>query len=398
VFLCSKQLGCPVNLPLTTQLHNYVLANKWAFRDAGSADYIIVVSCSILLEYREEMVALVRYLARRHPRQQIIVTGCFVKEDMVRAPNVTYIPLAQTRRFDALLHPAVPLRAVPARSTPEDDAQVQALGDAKAVFDRPYQVLVGKGCLSNCAYCIEKILFPKAQSVPLAEVVSACQEGVRKGYTNFLIGGVDISSYGRDLGLDVRDLFRALFTRVFTGGCGLSVGFKALEPAGFIAHFADLKRYFRTGRISWIYMPIESGSDRVLRSMRRRYRVRDFMRVVRELRCLAPRLRIETDFVFCYPTETRQDFEASLRLLRHFDHFNLVVFGRHRGTAAFAMKDAFSPAEKARRCRIIREIASRQRPCHRPECRSRAMPRLPAASGASSFAVLSQKLAARPAR
>jgi threonylcarbamoyladenosine tRNA methylthiotransferase MtaB len=394
VFLCSRQLGCPVNLPLTTRLHNWVGRNGWTFRDAGGADLIIVVSCIILREYRRDVASLVRRLARRWPRKPVLVTGCFVEEDRVRAPNVEYIPMTRLERFDALFHPAVPLAKVPALSTPEEDARVRELRGRPEVFGRPFHILVAKGCLSCCAYCVEKRLFPAVQSTPLAEVVAACREGLRKGYTNFIIGGVDVSSYGVDLGFDVTDLFRALFAKVFTGRRRLGLGFKALEPAEFMRHLPELKKYFRTGRIDWIYLPIESGSDRVLRGMNRRYRVRDVLRAVAELRRISPRLRIETDFVFCFPSETRRDFEASLRLLDRFDHCNLVVFGRHRSTAAFGMKEVFGPGERARRLRIIRSLIRRQKTGYRPECPTRAAPRLPASFGASRFMVLSPRLAA----
>jgi tRNA A37 methylthiotransferase MiaB len=396
VFLCSRQLGCPANLDLATQLHNYVVANRWAFTDAAAADCIILVSCSILVEYRRGVVATVEYLARRYPKKRIVVTGCFVAEDRVEAPNVTYVDIARRDEIDALFAPAVPLRDVSPVSTAEEDQEVRSLRDNRAVYDRPYGVLVATGCLSRCHYCLEKNIFPKVRSVPLAEVVARCQEGVRKGYKNFLIGATDVCSYGHDLGCDITDLFAALFSGPFQGRPDLSVGFKALEPSRFIKHFPKLKPYFETCRIDWIYLPIESGSDRVLKTMNRKYRVADFLQVVRELRQAAPKLRIETDFVIAYPTETREEFEASLKLVGLFDHWNLVVFGRHENTKAFSMKDEFSPEERARRCAIVHAMSQQAARTYRPECRTLQFVELPAEVGEVEIAVLSKQLAGKP--
>ncbi len=398
VFLSSTQLGCPANLALTTQLHNYVVANGWTFEPAESADSLVVVACSILLEYRRSVTERVQYLLRRYAGKPVVVTGCFVKEDMIEAPNLTYIAMAEKDAFDSMFHPFHPaarLRDVSSLSTAAEDSAVRELGDSKAVFDRPYTVSVETGCLSRCAYCIERNLFPEIHSVPLADVVSSCRTGLEKGYKNFIIGGTDVCSYGADLGLDVTDLFAALFTEVFTGQPGVGVGFKALQPGRFMRHFDVLKRYFETRRIDWIYLPIESGSDRVLRTMRRKYRVDELLQVVAELRRITPSLRIETDFVVCFPTETTEEFEASLRLLGHFDYSNIVVFNRHRNTEAFSMQDEFGPEERARRCAVVEALCAQRVETYRPECRTQIeVPLSP--SGGSGLFVLEPRLARRP--
>ncbi len=358
-YLCSRQLGCPANLALATQLHNYLTANGWALRDAEAADCIVLVACIILVDYRRDVQQAVDWLARRYPGKRIYVTGCFAPEDRITAPNVVFIGMLQKHEFDRWFEPTVPLRDVSQVSTAEADREIVTL-ERRAAYDRPYNVLVATGCLRHCHYCVEPRLFPSVTSVPLDEVVSACREGLRKGYSNVLIGAADIASYGHDLGLDLTDLFRALFSEVFAARPDVGVGFKALEPAGFLRHFEALRPFFSSHRIDWIYLPLESGSDRVLRSMNRRYRVDDVLAVVRELREIAPALRIETDFVIAYPTETPDDFAASLALLEHFDNRNLVPFERHELTRAFALRDGFDAAERARRLDAAAAVALRQ--------------------------------------
>ncbi len=398
VFLASSQLGCPANLALTTQLHNYVVANGWTFEPAESADCLVVVVCSILLEYRRSVTERVQYLLRRYADKQIVVTGCFVKEDMLEAPNLTYIPMAEKDAFDSTFRPFDPsarLRDVSSLSTAAEDSAVREIRDAKAVFDRPYTVSVQTGCLSRCAYCIERNLFPEIKSMPPADVVSSFRTGLEKGYRNFIVGGTDVCSYGADLGLDVTDLFDALFGEVFTGQPGVGVGLKAVEPSRFIRHFEVLKKYFETRRIDWIYLPIESGSDRVLRTMRRKYRVEEVLQAVAELRRITPSIRIETDFVVCFPTETAEEFEASLRLLDRFDYSNIVVFNRHRDTEAFSMKDEFGPEERARRRAVVEALCARRVETYRPECRTQIEVPL-SLSGGSGLFVLEPRLARRP--
>ncbi len=387
VFLVSRELGCPVNLSLTTRLHNYVTANGWALREADAADYIVIASCSTLPSMRESVISAVEYFATRYPSKKVIVTCCFVKKDMVEAPNVFYVPLAQRDQFDTWFDPTVPLREVASGATVEDDLEMRTLRDPRAVRSRPYNVLVSAGCLNHCAFCIGKSVFPTVQSVPIEEIVAQCQEGLRKGYTNFVIGASDIGSYGVDIGAGVPDMFSALFTRVFRDRRDLVVGFKGFEPSRFIQHFDALKDYFRSGRIDWLCLPIQSGSNDVLKAMNRKYRVEEVIATVKELRQLAPSLRIETDLIYCFPTETAEDFDASLKMLEHFDHVQALMFQRHENTAAGRMQDVFTSEERTRRQGVVRAIEAGAKPPERPECRSLADVSLPSRNGAG-FAVL----------
>ncbi len=387
VFLVSRELGCPVNLSLTTRLHNYVAANGWALREADEADYIVIVSCSTLPAMRESVISAVEYFAGRYPSKKIVVTCCFVKKDMVEAPNVFYVPLAQRDQLDTWFDPTVPLRDVASGSTVEDDREVRTLRDPRALRSRPYNVLVAAGCLNHCAYCIGKSVFPTVQSVPIDEIVAQCQEGLRKGYGNFVIGASDVGSYGADIGVGVTDLFSALFTRAFPDRRDLVVGFKGFEPSRFLQNFDALEDYFRSGRIDWLCLPIQSGSNGVLKAMNRNYRIEDVIAAVEELRRLAPALRIETDLIYCFPTETAEDFDASLKTLRHFDHVQILMFQRHENTAAGRMQDVFTPEERARREEVVRDIEARAKPRERPECRFLVDVRLPSRNGAG-YAVL----------
>jgi tRNA A37 methylthiotransferase MiaB len=356
LFVCSTNAGCPINLPYLVQLNNYVRANEWAFGDVETADTIIISNCGSWPPYRKSVPATVQYLATHYPSKRIVVTCCYVKKDMVHAPNVSYVQFHDRDQFDAMLSARVPLEAVASGSTPGDDARVRVLSDPRVKLGLPYNIVVSTGCLNHCAFCNQKNIFPKLKSRTLAEVVAECREGLAKGYTHFVIGASDLASYGRDLDLDVTDLFEALFRDVLRQTPGLVVGLWAMEPAGLLRHFEQLEPYFAEDRISWMRMPVQSGSDSVLRSMNRHYRVADVVRVIRELRRLAPRLKIDTDLMFCYPTETRADFEASLRLAEEFDEASMLVFGRHDGTRAYTLEDVFDAEEKARRCAIIAAI------------------------------------------
>jgi tRNA A37 methylthiotransferase MiaB len=388
VFMCTREPGCPINLSLATRLHNYVVQNQWEFRDLESADFIIIVSCSTLPEWRQSVKAAAEYFAGRYPKKQVVVTCCFAQQDVVQAPNLTYVALDQADEFDAIFHPTVPLRTISSGATLEDNQEVKALGTGRAVTTRPFNVMVAAGCLNRCAFCIGKNVFETVKSVPITEIVAQCQEGLRKGYTNFVIGASDVGSYGHDLGCDVTDLFAALFSKAFVGRSDVIIGFKGFEPSRFIRYFDRLKQYFKSGRIDWLCLPVQSGSDSVLQSMNRKYKIADVIRVIKELRQVAPRLRIETDLIICFPTETAEDFDASMKLLEHFDHVQMLPFQLHEDTKAATLKRVFTDEEAERRRKVMESLQQNEAHYERPECRSRIDISLPSPLGGQGFAVL----------
>jgi tRNA A37 methylthiotransferase MiaB len=395
-FLCSTEAGCPVNLSFTIQFHNYITENEWSFRDVESSDTIVIVNCSTLPEYRRRVPLTVEYLAKRYPSKTILVTGCFVKHDVVEADNVIYVKMSRKDDFDALFGATVRFKDVSPISTAEADTKVRAL-DAAKKGGVPYNISIATGCTNNCSFCIQKTIFTTIESVPIDAVISGLLDGIEKGYTNFVIGGADISSYGHDLGIDVTDLFEALFTRVLRANPRLSIGFWAFEPRGLLKHFEELKAYFAEGLINWVRIPVQSGSDSVLKSMNRKYKIRDVLDAINELRILSPAMRIDTDLLFCYPTETEVDFEASLGIIDYFDATSLIVFGRHENTRAFAMQDVFSADEKARRCEVLESIRAKQTAGKESQASQGIEIQLPSAQGASRFFVLQESDLQRPA-
>jgi tRNA A37 methylthiotransferase MiaB len=357
VYLYNREPGCPVNQALTNRIHNFLAANGWTLSEADGADRFVIVSCSALPEMRHRLVAMARDFARQHPSKPVIITCCYMKDDQVELPNVHYVPLSEAGTFDALFgHPGVRMRDVSSGATVEEEHEVRALKDARdeqSVFVRPYNVMVAVGCLNHCAFCSGKSMFATVRSIPIPEVIAECRSGVEKGFTNFIIGASDLASYGRDIGSNVRELFDAIFTQVLEGRPELALGLKGIEPSGLLRHFEELRPFFRSGRIRWLELPIQSGSDAVLRSMNRRYQAADVLQAIREIRAMAPGIRVNTDVIFCYPTETDADFEASLGILDHYDNVQMLMFQRHQETAAAAMQDVFPPEEKARRQAVV---------------------------------------------
>jgi tRNA A37 methylthiotransferase MiaB len=191
-----------------------------------------------------------------------------------------------------------------------------------------YHVLVSTGCLNQCAYCVIRQAKGTVRSKPLEEILAEVERGLEAGHEDVFLVGDDISSYGTDLGNDAASLLERL-SRLSGDG---RFSAEAFEPSRFIEQLDALLPSFETGAFSWIVLPVQSGSDRVLRAMGRRYTRGDVERALSRLKRAAPEMIVSTDFIFGFAGETAEEFEASMSLASLFDYANFNEYEQRPGT------------------------------------------------------------------
>jgi tRNA A37 methylthiotransferase MiaB len=348
VFIHIKENTCIFTDLFAAQLVEYFKRNQVKMTSLSAADIIIVVVCSNFERKIALALEVIKSYEKQYPGKKIIITGCFLEKNLagLRKNTCYYSPL-NAGMFDNFFKPKVPLELI--------SANVFGPGSGKgANKEKIFNILVSLGCGNKCSYCIKNKIFPDVKSRDIPTVEKEFQNGIRKGFHNFLILGTDVSGYGKDIGVNVVDLFAALFKE--KKEFALSVfGF---EPGSFLKYFDELRKYFKTKKVISIFMAIQSGSNKVLKDMNRKYTAEDIKKMVKELRRLSPGILIETDIIYCFPTETDDDFKKTISMLRYFDKFTINIFNRHKGTKAYGMKDVFDSKEKARRMEQIKAITS----------------------------------------
>jgi tRNA A37 methylthiotransferase MiaB len=197
-------------------------------------------------------------------------------------------------------------------------------GGAGVIPTGAYSLLVSRGCLNACTYCSIRIAMGRLRSRPLPEIVSQCKEAISEGHRMFVLIGEDVGAYGVDLGLDVCDLLGELLS--VPGDHRVIINdFNARWLVRYGDELVDtMERY--QDKIEGLVVPIQSGSDRILRLMRRGYEIGEVQQALARLKERAPGLRVTTHVLTGFPTESDEDFEASLRLLKNNDFWHVDVF------------------------------------------------------------------------
>ncbi|MFH1133095.1 MAG: tRNA (N(6)-L-threonylcarbamoyladenosine(37)-C(2))-methylthiotransferase [Nanoarchaeota archaeon] len=215
------------------------------------------------------------------------------------------------------------------------------------------------GCLGHCSYCKTKHARGHLHSYPINDIVRHVSKAVAEGAKEVWLTSQDCAAYGLDLGKTLPELLEAV--------CSIPRDFRVRVGMGNPEHyllFLDraVKAYEHEKIYKFLHVPVQSGSDEVLREMGREYTAADFMRVIRAFRKKMPQITVSTDIIVGYPTETEADFKKTLSLIRAArpDVHNLSRFWPRPGTPAAELKPLSSEVMKVRSKKtfaLLRKVA-----------------------------------------
>jgi threonylcarbamoyladenosine tRNA methylthiotransferase MtaB len=337
-------LGCKVN-QYETELVREGLSRA-GYRDAEDgqpADLCVVNTCTVTAEGDSKSRHTIRKLARDNPRARIVVMGCYATrapEELAALPNVAEV-VTDKREIPDLL----------------GRFGVVDVPDGISHFSNRHRawVKVQDGCLLRCSYCIIPYVRPHFASRPLMHVVEEVRRLVDHGYREIVLTGIHLGHYGveqnrgkpKDQWLRLATLVRALAKLPGEFRIRLS-SIEATEVTReLIAVMAE-----HPGRIApHLHICLQSGSDAVLRRMRRRWSSRMFIDRCKLVRESLDNPAITTDVIVGFPGETAHDFEATCRVSREcgFSKIHIFPFSPRKGTPAADMDGQISPDVKNER-------------------------------------------------
>ena len=397
--------GCPRSQMDTAWLFPYFEANGWTIVERpDQADLVIATACGFDAAVEEESIRRLLLLKKSLNGTPLIVAGCLAGINAARVSEqlgATPIRPADIDELDRLISAAVPLSSVPpinetsplvqramgfcryrerypnagTRAVRRDTAK-RIVGWAlhRLRIERPgrrliraikrmrgrdatFLIRVARGCLEDCSYCAIRTAAGPLHSKPLAVILAEFDRGLAEGYSLFELVGEDLGPYGVDLGTTLPTLLAQLFQREGR----FKLIFTDINVRYVIEHAAELTRLLavNTHRIERLRVPIQSGSDRMLTSMRRGYTANDARRCLGQLQDAAPSLPLETHVLVGFPGETDADFQATVELLRAvtFVRIQVYAYTDRIGTAASEMDGKVSESVKwARVNYLLREF------------------------------------------
>jgi tRNA-2-methylthio-N6-dimethylallyladenosine synthase len=329
--------------------------------DPGNADMIILNTCSIREKAEQKFyseLGRLKKLKDENPGLQIAVAGCIAQQegagilshapyvDMVFGPSdIARLPDMVEQRLS---------RGSPLVDTTGDPEYHRRRIPTARIDKVKAWVSIMYGCDNFCTYCVVPYLRGRERSRPPEDIVQEVRELAQKGYKEVTLLGQNVNSYGRGLesGID----FPALLRMVNDVPDIKRIRFVTSHPRdlsdGLIAAIHGLPKVCES-----LHLPIQSGSDRVLSAMNRRYTRYDYLDIVKKLREFVPDIALTTDIIVGFPGESEQDFERTLTLLEEVRYDSIFAFKYSKRPGTAALNLASHLCESVKEARLDQVLA-----------------------------------------
>lgn len=326
------------------------------------ADVVVVNTCSVTARADRECRQIVRRARRKSPDAYVIVIGCYaqLQPEEIAAIHGVDLVLGTADKFRIFEH-ADWRKSSPARVTVSPISTVREFHHASSIgfSDRTRTFLkIQDGCDYTCSFCTIPMARGISRSVPVGEILAEARGAADQGCKEIVLTGVNVGDYGRKAGTSLLNLLKDL---VRVDGIE-RIRISSVEPnlltdelIGFWASEDRLCNHF--------HIPLQSGSDAVLKSMRRRYLRAHYVDRIMRINALLPEAGIGADVIVGFPGETEAEFQETHSLLADLPVTYLHVFSysERPNTPAAHLPGSVSPAERTARSERLRALSERKR-------------------------------------
>jgi tRNA-2-methylthio-N6-dimethylallyladenosine synthase len=340
-----RTFGCQMNEHDSERIAGVLEADGFVrSEDAADAEVVILNTCAVRQNADDRLygnLGHLRPIKERNPRMRIVVAGCLAQKDrgeiQRRAPWVDVV--MGTHALQNLLD----LLRRSEREGPQMDVREytevfpSALPARREVAHHAW-VSVSVGCDNRCTFCIVPLVRGSQRSRPLGDILAEVQGLAGQGVVEVTLLGQNVNTYGRDLtvpGSSRRPLFGALLRAVDEVDGIRRIRFTSPHPHDFTPDVVEAMAVSRKV-CEHIHFPLQSGSDRVLRTMRRSYRSARYLGWLDRIRDAVPEVAVTTDIIVGFPGETEEDFRGTLRVVEaaRFDAAYTFQYSPRAGTEA----------------------------------------------------------------
>lgn len=357
-------LGCKVNQYESQEMTELLTRNGYlVVNPRENADVYIINSCTVTAESTRKTRQAVRHFKTLHPDSAVVLTGCVpqafpseaaaVKEaDIILGNKNNFKLISSLKNWFAERNGIIDISEHEKNEKYEGVIITEFTGHTRAF------VKIQDGCDRFCSYCAIPFARGRSRSKPIEDIKNELEALSDKGFKEIVFVGINLSAYGRDIGLSLTDAVNAADN---TDGIE-RIRLGSLEPDhitdSMISSFAKSKKFCPQFHIS-----LQSGSDTVLKRMNRHYISEEYARLVKKLRRSFEDTSVTTDIITGFPGETEKEFSETVDFVKkmRFEKVHVFPYSVREGTKAAKMEGQLSNDIKSKRANELSEICEKIR-------------------------------------
>jgi tRNA A37 methylthiotransferase MiaB len=365
-YICSAD--CITKSIDSQRIYDYLLANGYTFtKNYSKADLIIITTCAFYdLEEEESIRAIKFYMKHKSKSSKIVITGCLPGINPNHLKRLGYFNVVNPtnlEKFDKIINPIIKFNSIPIPNKIGKDIQTLPryykleLINLKRLLiqffkefeisneyfkriikrfliernrllykaDKKFYLVIENGCLGNCTYCGIKFAIGRLKSQPIKALLREFKKGLLSGNQIFYISGEDTGAYGLDIGTNFVELLKEILK--INGRYKIRI--MDFNAKWLIKYYDDLEKLFveNPNKIEFIALGVQSGSNKVLKLMKRGFNINKLRKCLKQLLKKIPLIHINLHIIVGFPGETETDFKKTKDFIKEFGFYDITFTG-----------------------------------------------------------------------
>ena len=362
-----RTYGCQMNVHDSEEIRHYLEALGYSSVEVlEEADIVVLNTCAIRENAKDKVFGYLgrcKHLKKINPNLIICICGCLMQE-----PHEIEEIMHKHKYIDVIVGThnlnELPSMIINANNSHKQDIEVYSNSDVvpeNIKYNRDSKICawinIIYGCDKFCTYCIVPFTRGRERSRKIEEVLKEVQELKEQGYQEITLLGQNVNAYGKDLNLGYD--FATLLAEVAKIGIP-RIRFVTSHPWNFTDEMIDVIAKY-DNIMPYIHLPIQSGSDEILKKMNRRYTIEEYKELFNKIKSKIKNVSVTTDIIVGFPGETEDDFQKTLDIVNYcqYDGAYTFIFSPRVGTAAAKMKDDTPMSEKENRLQRLNELVNK---------------------------------------
>lgn len=356
-------LGCKLNYSETSSIERLLEQDGFVKKDFNDeADVYVINTCSVTDNADKECRHLVRRIQRKAPDALVVITGCYaqLKPAEIAAIDGVDLVLGAAEKFNITKHLQLLTKGDSAKICSCDIEEVHGFNSSFSINNRTRTFLkVQDGCDYNCSFCTIPMARGKSRSNTIANVLGEVKKITATGVKEIVLTGINLGDFGKEeQGIKTNENFLSLLVALENNKGVERYRISSIEPNllsdEIIRLVAGSKKI-----MPHFHIPLQSGSNKILGLMRRRYKIELYAEKVALIKNLIPDCCIGVDVITGFPGETEEDFKETVNFLESIDvsYFHVFTYSERDNTHALQIEPVVPVSVRNARTKILRSLS-----------------------------------------